>query len=69
MSVYSFGARIPTALERQVKIFLMPWLARKNLLSGVDAKIALLSRTVTICADNISTHLFCLCRAALKHQK
>uniref|UniRef100_A0A8V5H1F2 Ovomucoid n=1 Tax=Melopsittacus undulatus TaxID=13146 RepID=A0A8V5H1F2_MELUD len=31
----------------------------------MDAKIALLSCTVTICADNILTHLFCLCRAAL----
>lgn len=69
MSVYSFGARIPIALDRQVKISLMPWLARKNLLSGMDAKIALFSCTVTICADNISTHLFCLCRAAVKHQK
>lgn len=69
MSVYLFSARISIALDRQVKKILVLWSARTNLLSGMCTEIALLSCTVTICADNISTHLFCLCRAALKHQK
>lgn len=69
MSVYSLSARISIALDRQIKKILVLWSARKNLLPDMHTKIALLSCTVKICADNITAHLFCLCRAALKHRK